>query len=83
MNRTDSVDVPSSVTSAPVTVSAPGTASAPATHSLALASGIDDLSDGGLAQLISELDAFDAIPAADPEPLIDVDATSQTGQDSL
>jgi len=83
MSRPDVAEAPSSVASAPATPAAPATVSSPATHSLALASGVEDLSDGGLAQLISELDEFDAIPAADPEPVFDVDATSQIGQDSL
>jgi len=83
MSRTDVAEAPSSVASAPATPSAPATVSSPATHSLALASGVEDLSDGGLVQLISELSEFDAIPAADPEPVFDVDATATMDQDSL
>lgn len=62
---------------------APPVASAPATHSLALAAGVDDLSDGGLVQLISELNGFDALPSDDPEPVFQVDTTVPIDQDSL
>ena len=75
---TGRTDVPEAPSSAAV-VSAPATP----THSLALASGVEDLSDGGLAQLISELNGFDALPAADLEPIFDVDTTASIGQDSL
>lgn len=70
--RTDFVKAPSRVVSAPQ-----------ATASLALASGVEDLSDRGLEQLISELNEFDALPATDLEPIFDVDTTAALGQDSL
>ncbi|HWL39572.1 MAG TPA: zf-HC2 domain-containing protein [Gemmatimonadaceae bacterium] len=59
-----------------------GTPVAPAGQSLALATGVDELSDGGLAQLISELDSFDALPATELDPVFDVD-TNAVEQDSL
>lgn len=45
-----------------------------APHTLALASNIDDLSDGNLVQLMNDMDQFDALPAAEPEPVISVDS---------
>lgn len=71
VNRTSVVESPRSV----------ATATAP--YSLALTSGVDDLSDGGLAQLISELNGFDALPTSEPEAVFDVDATVSIDQDSL
>jgi anti-sigma factor RsiW len=71
----------SNVTDAPSPVAAVQTA--PPAHSLALASGIDDLSDTSLAQLISEIDAFDALPASELDAVVDVDMTSTEEQDSL
>jgi anti-sigma factor RsiW len=46
-----------------------------ATPTLALASSADvsSLSDGDLQQLINDMDQFDALPAAEPEPVIAVD----------
>jgi anti-sigma factor RsiW len=43
------------------------------THALALTSNLDDLSDGNLVQLMNDMDQFDALPAAEPEPVISVD----------
>ncbi len=49
--------------------------SAPAhARGLALASDIQDLSDGNLVQLMNDMDRFDALPAAEPEPVISVDS---------
>lgn len=50
------------------------TANAPV-HALALASNLDDLSDGNIVQLMDEMDRFEALPAAEPEPVIAVDST--------
>lgn len=52
-------------------------------HSLALASGLDQLSDGGLVQLMSEMSAFDGLPANDPEPVFADDAPIPTEEDSI
>src|SRR2546423_6388556 len=59
-----------------VSIGAKGTeVSAPAhPRGLALASDIQDLSDGNLVQLMSDMDRFDALPAAEPEPVISVDS---------
>jgi anti-sigma factor RsiW len=43
------------------------------TRTLALNAGVDGLSDGDLQQLISDMDNFDALPSAEPEPIITVD----------
>jgi anti-sigma factor RsiW len=49
---------------------------APVAHSraLALASDVENLSDGNLVQLMNEMDRFDALPAAEPDPVISVDS---------
>ena len=49
------------------------TIAATQTHGLALASNLDDLSDGSLKQLMNDMDQFDALPTAEPEPVISVD----------
>ncbi len=38
-------------------------------HELQLAEGLDGLSDGGVAQLLRDMNDLEALPAADPEPL--------------
>jgi hypothetical protein len=45
----------------------------PSPRALALASDIDGLSDRNLVQLMNDMDQFDALPAAEPEPVIAVD----------
>lgn len=57
-------------------------ASAPA-HSLALASGLDELSDGGLVQLMNEMSTFDALPARELEPLFIENTSTPVDGDSL
>lgn len=52
-------------------------------HSLALSSGLDDLSDGGLVQLMNEMNAFDALPANELEPVFTDDASPPIDGDSL
>jgi anti-sigma factor RsiW len=44
-----------------------------APRGLALASDIEQLSDDNLVQLMNDMDQFDALPAAEPEPVIAVD----------
>lgn len=61
----------------------PPTAAATRTHSLALASGLDEMSDGSIAQLISEMSSFDALPANEPEPIFAVETSIPTEGDSL
>jgi len=53
---------------------APSAAAPAHTHALALASNLDDLSDGNIQQLMSDMDQFDALPSAEPEPVIAVDS---------
>jgi hypothetical protein len=60
---------------APVPKSTPIEALAPAhARGLALASDIENLSDGNLVRLMNDMDRFDALPAAEPEPVISVDS---------
>jgi hypothetical protein len=47
---------------------------APHPHALALAAEADGLSDGGLVQLMNDMDGFDALPASEPDPVISVDS---------
>jgi anti-sigma factor RsiW len=47
---------------------------APHPRALALAADADGLSDGGLVQLMNDMDGFDALPAAEPDPVISVDS---------
>jgi anti-sigma factor RsiW len=44
------------------------------THALALATDVDALSDGSLVQLMNDMDRFDALPNAEPDPVISVDS---------
>jgi anti-sigma factor RsiW len=43
------------------------------THALALATGVDSLSDSNLRQLMSDMNSFDALPTTEPEPVLSVD----------
>ncbi|HET9775535.1 MAG TPA: zf-HC2 domain-containing protein [Gemmatimonadaceae bacterium] len=43
-------------------------------HTFALASDVASLSDGDLVQLMNDMDDFDALPAAEPDPIIAVDS---------
>jgi hypothetical protein len=47
---------------------------APRSHALALAADADGLSDGGLVQLMNDMDNFDALPASEPDPVLSVDS---------
>lgn len=58
-----------------------GPSLAPHTHLLVLAAGVDGLSDGTLVQLMDEMDRFDALPAAEPEPVLSVDNVDDIYQD--
>jgi Putative zinc-finger len=49
-------------------------ASLPHPHALALAAEADGLSDGGLVQLMNDMDRFDALPGSEPDPVISVDS---------
>ena len=52
----------------------PGVAIEAQPHALALASNVDELSDGNLQQLMTDMDEFDALPPAEPEPVLSVDS---------
>ena len=54
----------------------------PRPHALAMATGVDGLSDGNLRQLMSDMDHFDALPATEPEPVISVDNGDSPDQGS-
>jgi anti-sigma factor RsiW len=65
---------PFSTTAEPIAApegAAPATPSP--THALALATDVDALSDGNLVQLMNDMDRFDALPNAEPDPVISVD----------
>jgi anti-sigma factor RsiW len=47
---------------------------APHTYALALPADAGGLSDGGLVQLMNDMDEFDALPASEPDPIISVDS---------
>jgi len=64
-----SADAPVAVSKTPVQ-----TITVPPTHALALAADADGLSDGSLVQLMNDMDGFDALPAAEPDPVISVDS---------
>jgi len=54
----------------------------PRPHALAMATGVDGLSDGNLRQLMSDMDHFDALPTTEPEPVISVDNGDSLDQGS-
>ena len=53
----------------------------PHAHALALVTDVEGLSDTGLRQLMNDMDRFDALPAAEPEPVISVDSGDSLDQD--
>jgi anti-sigma factor RsiW len=52
------------------------------THALALATGVDGLSDSNLRQLMNDMNSFDALPTTEPEPVISVDNGNNLDQGS-
>jgi predicted anti-sigma-YlaC factor YlaD len=54
----------------------------PPAHALAMATGVDGLSDTNLRQLMNDMNGFDALPAVEPEPVISVDNTDSLDQGS-
>lgn len=54
----------------------------PTKHALALASGVDGLSDNNLRQLMNDMNSFDALPATEPGPVISVDSSDSLDQGS-
>jgi anti-sigma factor RsiW len=59
-----------------------GLSGKPTKHALALASGVDGLSDNNLRQLMDDLNKFDALPATEPGPVISVDTGDSPDQGS-
>jgi anti-sigma factor RsiW len=58
----------------PTKIGEPVTPAHPHPHALALAAEADGLSDGGLVQLMNDMDTFDALPGSEPDPVISVDS---------
>ena len=52
----------------------------PVVHTLALGTGVETLSDNDLRQLMTDMDSFDALPNAEPEPVINVDSPDNSDQ---
>lgn len=73
---------PVDVTPVPIRAPSPRTTAAapvgqPATHALALGTGVETLTDNNIRQLMSDMDSFDALPASEPEPVMNVDNSDQ------
>ena len=73
---------PVDVTPVPIREPSPRTAAVapvgkPATHALALGTGVETLTDNNIRQLMSDMDSFDALPASEPEPVMNVDNSDQ------
>ncbi len=69
---------PADVAPARVTNPSPGGAAVAsvgqsAAHALALGTGVETLSDNDLRQLMTDMGNFDALPASEPEPVMNVD----------
>ena len=69
----------------PVTVPSAGandvaTVERPVVHTLALASGVETLSDNDLRQLMTDMDSFNVLPASEPEPVMNVDNGDNSDQ---
>jgi anti-sigma factor RsiW len=52
----------------------------PVVHTLALASGVETLSDNDLRQLMTDMDSFNVLPASEPEPVMNVDNGDNSDQ---
>ena len=69
----------------PVTVQSAGvndvaSVEQPVVHALALGAGVETLSDSDLRQLMTDMDGFDALPASEPEPVMNVDNGDNSDQ---
>jgi anti-sigma factor RsiW len=76
---------PANVVPRPVTVPSTGandvaTVERPVVHTLALASGVETLSDNDLRQLMTDMDSFNVLPASEPEPVMNVDNGDNSDQ---
>jgi anti-sigma factor RsiW len=75
----------SNVVPRPVTVQSAGpndvaAVERPVVHTLALASGVETLSDNDLRQLMTDMDSFNVLPASEPEPVMNVDNADNSDQ---
>lgn len=52
----------------------------PVVHALALGTGVETLTDNDLRQLMTDMDDFDALPAAEPEPVMNVETVDISDQ---
>ena len=52
----------------------------PVVHTLALATGVETLSDNDLRQLMTDMDSFNVLPASEPEPVMNVDNADNSDQ---
>ncbi len=73
---------PVDATPVPIRAPSPRTTAAapvgqPASHALALGTGVETLTDNNIRQLMSDMDSFDALPASEPEPVMNVDNSDQ------
>jgi anti-sigma factor RsiW len=69
-------------TTPPVVASRGPASTEPRPHALAMATGVDGLSDNNLRQLMNDMDSFDALPTTEPEPVISVDNGDELDQSS-
>ena len=77
---TQPVGVPRPVTVPTAGVNDVASAEQPVVHTLALGTGVETLSDNDLRQLMTDMDSFDALPNAEPEPVINVDSPDNSDQ---
>jgi anti-sigma factor RsiW len=77
-HRVEVVPTPVRVPEAGVTDVA--TIDQPVVHALALATGVETLSDNDLRQLMTDMDSFDVLPASEPEPVMNVDNADNSDQ---
>jgi hypothetical protein len=77
-HRVEVVPTPVRVPEAGVTDVA--TIDQPVVHALALATGVETLSDNDLRQLMTDMDSFDVLPASEPEPVMNVDNSDNSDQ---
>jgi anti-sigma factor RsiW len=72
--------VPTHVTVPSAGVNQVATVEPPVVHTLALATGVETLSDNDLRQLMTDMDNFNVLPASEPEPVMNVDNADNSDQ---
>lgn len=72
--------VPTPVTVPSAGVNQAATVERPVVHTLALATGVETLSDNDLRQLMTDMDSFNVLPASEPEPVMNVDNADNSDQ---